>query len=625
MDWNNINTNKDTSGLGPIEYDQSKVPTLIRKHADNVRTKTYGQEVREAQARNAELAGLIASDADSKATNADLLSKDTQNRFDDQMAGNTDINEVIDARRPFGADVAYEKVGLRLDDIDKLNTGNYEDIQSRAINVKRAGAKGDGVTDDTEILQWCLDNYKNVYLPTGKYIVTKPLYFTGYKNIVGDNPWSTLIVKVGNAKLNLGRTYQQTPDSPVINYDYYDAVLMSLDYTGDFTIRDLEIRGDQESRNDYGIFIPYSYRVKLENLMVLHCKQTIRFYMTWNTNIRKVRTRFSDYGLRIEGIKTDGSDQSTSVHLDNVFNESSKFALKMVNVTYSTGSALSADFITECSYWFDNVYGSFNGVGLEASSGQFIRSWRSNITIDGTFSVMMTNNTGNRELAKSNAKIEVWSDNRFSTGLVIMSGDWRTVTGDGDAIATHVSGASTLTLINMRLDPFTANLGPDFVEAGSFINKISRDNYNINASNVNMSGNKVDIKGVAQLDIGNYDMLTRTIGYNQNNRSFVLPDKFVFANTTGTATTKVSIPLSAIRERFPNFAHTDGVVTWPAKISYYCNSGYFADDYYYVQNTFKDQFSKNFGAPEITSMHIIASDLVLNFASPVSYYYIFIK
>ena len=107
MDWNNINRDRDTSGLGPIEYDQTKVPSLIRKHADNVRTKTYGQEVREAQARNAELAGLIASEADNKATNAELLSKDTQNRFNDQIAGNTNINEVIDARRAFGADSAY--------------------------------------------------------------------------------------------------------------------------------------------------------------------------------------------------------------------------------------------------------------------------------------------------------------------------------------------------------------------------------------------------------------------------------------------------------------------------------------------------------------------------------------
>lgn len=41
------------------------MPPLIRKHSDNVRTKTYGHEVREAQAQNAKVAGLIASEAES--------------------------------------------------------------------------------------------------------------------------------------------------------------------------------------------------------------------------------------------------------------------------------------------------------------------------------------------------------------------------------------------------------------------------------------------------------------------------------------------------------------------------------------------------------------------------------
>ena len=114
MDWNNVNRDRDTSGLGPIEYDQSKVPQLIRKHADNVRTKTYGQEIREAQARNAELAGLIASEAENKATNADLLSKDTQNRFKDQIEGTTNSDEIIDARRPHGLK-AFATLNDRLD------------------------------------------------------------------------------------------------------------------------------------------------------------------------------------------------------------------------------------------------------------------------------------------------------------------------------------------------------------------------------------------------------------------------------------------------------------------------------------------------------------------------------
>lgn len=76
LDINNINTDRDTSGLGPIEYDQSKVPALIRKYANNVRTKTYGQEVREAQARNAEVAGLIANDTLIKQNNLESIFTD---------------------------------------------------------------------------------------------------------------------------------------------------------------------------------------------------------------------------------------------------------------------------------------------------------------------------------------------------------------------------------------------------------------------------------------------------------------------------------------------------------------------------------------------------------------------
>lgn len=114
MDWNNINRDRDTSGLGPIEYDQTKVPQLIRKHADNVRTKTYGLEVREAQARNAEYAGLISSESMSLASNANLISKDTQNRFKDQIEGTTNSDEVIDARRPTNG-VAFSTLNERIE------------------------------------------------------------------------------------------------------------------------------------------------------------------------------------------------------------------------------------------------------------------------------------------------------------------------------------------------------------------------------------------------------------------------------------------------------------------------------------------------------------------------------
>ena len=179
MDWNNINRDRDTSGLGPIEYDQTKVPALIRKHADNVRTKTYGQEVREAQARNAEYAGLIASEANIKANSADILSKDTQNRFNDQIAGTTNNDEVIDARRPFGAETAFTTVGERLD---------FKDLQMRdlGVNIRDFGG-GTDVADNHDAIMQAIDyafnnNYSYVLLPAGE-VKTSPISLEGYYHI----------------------------------------------------------------------------------------------------------------------------------------------------------------------------------------------------------------------------------------------------------------------------------------------------------------------------------------------------------------------------------------------------------------------------------------------------------
>ena len=156
MDWNNINRDRDTSCLGPIEYDQSQVPALIRKHADNVRTKTYGQEVREAQARNAEIAGLISSEAEIKANDADLLSKDTQNRFDRQIAGSTNDNEVIDARGDFNI------LGHRF---------NFNELNARPFrNVEAYDAQGDTGNDVQDIINNLEEGYHYIF-PKGVYSV----------------------------------------------------------------------------------------------------------------------------------------------------------------------------------------------------------------------------------------------------------------------------------------------------------------------------------------------------------------------------------------------------------------------------------------------------------------------
>ena len=114
MDINNINRDRDTSGLGPIEYDQTKVPEFIRKHANYVRTKTYGQEVREAQARNAEVAGLIANEAldISNATNGRQNSLESQfTNIQQEITG----KDIVSSPEIIAARGSESTLGARLD------------------------------------------------------------------------------------------------------------------------------------------------------------------------------------------------------------------------------------------------------------------------------------------------------------------------------------------------------------------------------------------------------------------------------------------------------------------------------------------------------------------------------
>ena len=212
MDWNNINRDRDTSGLGPIEYDQSKVPALIRKHADNVRTKTYGQEVREAQARNAELAGLIANEAKEVSTSTQSRQDIIESRYDIAVGAMTEDAEVLDARVDRYGNV-YQNIKHRIDEIQRF------------ILVKPTG------TDDTSNLQNALNNLAEtggkLLLEKGAKYYANGLLVLNSSQITLDGNSATLIYNGDSEEKGL----------------WNEGVLIRVESSSNINIENLELEG----------------------------------------------------------------------------------------------------------------------------------------------------------------------------------------------------------------------------------------------------------------------------------------------------------------------------------------------------------------------------------------------
>lgn len=83
------------------------------------------------------------------------------------------------------------KLSGELDElITEVIDGNIKLLRlhsSEYVNVKEYGAKGDGITDDTEILMQAFKNYKNLYFPKGSYIFNGSMDDASIENMVGDH------------------------------------------------------------------------------------------------------------------------------------------------------------------------------------------------------------------------------------------------------------------------------------------------------------------------------------------------------------------------------------------------------------------------------------------------------
>lgn len=88
----------------------------------------------------------------------------------------------------FLEDIILEVYGNKLDEIDK----RIDFIDQRFVNIAWLGAKGDGITDNTQIFENALAEYNTIYIPNGEYIVNG-LEIPANKRLIGENINKTIL------------------------------------------------------------------------------------------------------------------------------------------------------------------------------------------------------------------------------------------------------------------------------------------------------------------------------------------------------------------------------------------------------------------------------------------------
>lgn len=137
---------EDLKELGPVEYDQSKVPEVSKKHAENVRRKVYLPDMTESFARGVEYTGLIASEAVGISNETKERQNTVETQFNSVQQELTD-KDPISAPEIIAARSGFDTLDERLTTAEQ--EANEKISQMVSVNVKDFGAKGDGYTDDT--------------------------------------------------------------------------------------------------------------------------------------------------------------------------------------------------------------------------------------------------------------------------------------------------------------------------------------------------------------------------------------------------------------------------------------------------------------------------------------------
>ena len=301
----------DTTPMPPLEYDQSKVPDLSRKHANYVRNKTYGHDVRESLARGVEYAGLVSGLATKTAQDTQLR-QDNLETYNEQMIvemTNKDVisaPEIIEARN--GRTTLAERLAEDSERIELVQTA----FRQFTVNIADFGVVYDDPTfDNMPIISLAQDYVTahgngDIYFPNLGELFVKPVL-----------------------KLKSGVNLRGAVERPVIKVapdvkDFY--MLFGIENTNHNAITDLTIDANYENRTGYDISVSPQILIQLTNAEYVDVsRNTLKGHGVWvfavftggNSDYSRF-VKFNDnHVIWKGGLSTDKIGPAYGVDVDN--------------------------------------------------------------------------------------------------------------------------------------------------------------------------------------------------------------------------------------------------------------------------------------------------------------------
>lgn len=179
------------------------------------------------------------------------------------------------------------------------------------VNVKAYGAKGDGVTDDTAILQEIADSGYNMYFPKGTYYISSTLEIGGSQMVLGSSEGSVI------------EQHSTNPASAVLAIGNRATVYaISLRYASDVDVSQATQENHFIGLCLHSINAPWILqRTGIYKVIVSHCGNGMS---DWHPSLNSPSGMFSVgihdceiIGFTYSGISLTGG--STGDHLDNVY------------------------------------------------------------------------------------------------------------------------------------------------------------------------------------------------------------------------------------------------------------------------------------------------------------------